>query len=51
MLGISVDSKFSHKAWAKGFGEITYPLLADFHPKGEVARSYRLWLEDAGITD
>ena len=51
MLGISVDSKFCHKAWAKSFGEIAYPLLADFHPKGEVAKSYGLWLDNAGITD
>jgi alkyl hydroperoxide reductase subunit AhpC len=26
-------------------------LLTDFHPKGEVARKYGLWLEDAGISD
>lgn len=51
VLGISVDSKYCHKAWANGFGGISYPLLSDFNPKGEVARSYGLWLEDAGITD
>ena len=51
MLGVSVDSKFSHKAWADSFGGIDFPLLADFHPKGAVARSYGLMLEDAGITD
>lgn len=26
-------------------------MLADFHPKGEVARAYGVWLEEAGITD
>ena len=51
MLGVSVDSKFSHKAWAAGFAGINYPLLADFHPKGEVCKAYGLWLEDAGIGD
>lgn len=51
MLGISVDSKFCHKAWAKSFGGIKFPLLADFHPKGGVAQAYGLWLEDKGITD
>ena len=51
MLGISVDSKYCHKAWAETFDGIQFPLLADFHPKGEVAKSYGLWLEDAGITD
>jgi len=51
VLGISVDSKFCHKAWAETFGGIDFPLLADFHPKGAVAKSYGLWLEDKGITD
>lgn len=51
VLGISVDSKFSHKAWSQGFAGINYPLLADFHPKGEVCRAYGLWLEEAGIGD
>src|SRR5437868_4580328 len=35
ILGISVDSAWTHLAFAKKLG-ITYPLLADFHPKGEV---------------
>ena len=46
-----MDSKFSHKAWAAGFAGINYPLLADFHPKGEVCKAFGLWLEDAGIGD
>jgi alkyl hydroperoxide reductase subunit AhpC len=51
VLGISVDSRFCHKAWAEGFQGIRFPLLADFHPKGAVAESYGLWLADKGITD
>ena len=51
MLGVSVDSKYCHKAWAETFGGIQFPLLADFHPKGGVAAAYGLWLEEAGITD
>ncbi len=51
VLGVSVDSKFSHKAWANGFGGIKFPLLADFHPKGEVAKAYGLWLDEPGISD
>jgi len=51
VLGMSVDSKFSHKGWAAGFSGIKFPLLADFHPKGAVAKEYGLWLEDAGISD
>ena len=48
---MSVDSKFCHKAWASSFSGITFPLLADFHPKGDVAKAYGLWLEDMGISD
>ena len=51
MLGLSVDSKFSHKGWAKTFNGIRFPLLSDFHPKGAVAREFGLWLDDAGISD
>ncbi|MEZ5977675.1 MAG: redoxin domain-containing protein [Planctomycetota bacterium] len=51
VLGVSVDSKYCHKAWADSFGKIEYPLLADFHPKGAMAKTYGAWLEDAGITD
>jgi len=49
VLGISVDSVWAHKAFAKQLG-LGYPLLADFHPKGETARMYGLYLEDKGIT-
>lgn len=50
-MGISVDSKFSHDNWANSLGGISFPLLADFHPKGAVASLYGLYLEDNGITD
>jgi peroxiredoxin len=48
VLGISVDSLWAHKAFAAENG-IPYPLLADFHPKGDVARKYGVFLEDKGI--
>jgi len=50
-LGISVDSIYCHANWARDLGGVSFPLLADFNPKGAVARSYGLYLEDAGITD
>ncbi len=50
MLGISVDSVHSHRAFADELGGITFPLLADFHPKGEVAKLYGLWREDKGLS-
>jgi len=49
VLGLSVDSVWSHKAYAEKMG-IRYPLLADFHPRGAVAANYGAYLEDKGIT-
>ena len=51
VLGVSVDSIFCHANWAQSLGGISFPLLADFHPKGQMAKTYGLYLEDAGITD
>ena len=49
LLGISVDSKWAHLAFAKQMG-LKYPLLADFNPRGDVASKYGLYLADKGIT-
>jgi peroxiredoxin len=49
VLGISVDSAWAHMAFAKQMG-LTYPLLADFQPRGAVASLYGLYLADKGIT-
>lgn len=52
VVGISVDSVPSHVAFAKSLGGIErYPLLADFHPKGEVSKKYGVWKEDKGICE
>jgi len=48
VLGVSVDSLWSHRAFAEKLG-ISYPLLSDFHPKGEVAKKYGVYLEDRGM--
>lgn len=50
VVGISVDSIYSHGAWAAARG-ITIPLLADFHPKGEVARRYQVWRDPDGFSE
>lgn len=50
LIGVSVDSIYSHGAWAAARG-ISFPLLADFHPKGEVARRYGVWREQDGFSD
>jgi peroxiredoxin len=47
MYGISVDSAYAHKAFQEQLG-IRIPLLSDFHPKGEVIRSYGFYAEDWG---
>jgi peroxiredoxin len=49
VLGVSVDSVWTHLAYAKHLG-LKYPLLADFHPKGAMADAYGLYLADKGIT-
>jgi peroxiredoxin len=49
VLGISVDSLWTHKAFAAAQG-ISYPLVADFHPKGAVAEKYGVYLADKGIS-
>ena len=48
VLGVSIDSKHSHKNWAESLGGVTFPLLQDFHPKGAMAISYGNYLEDKG---
>jgi peroxiredoxin len=50
LLGLSVDSSFAHKAFQRHLG-IEFPLLADFHPKGEVARAYGVYVEERGHTE
>jgi peroxiredoxin len=50
VLGISVDSVYSHQAFAEQLGGLDYPLLADFHPKGQVAQAFGLWREDKGYS-
>ncbi len=47
LVGISVDSAACHAAFREKLG-LTFPLLADFHPKGQVCEAYGAWLEDWG---
>jgi peroxiredoxin len=50
ILAVSVDSVYSHGAWAAVRG-IEFPLLSDFHPKGEVAKRYSVWREQDGFSE
>ena len=49
VLGVSIDSKHSHKKWAESLGGVSFPLLQDFHPKGSVATAYGTYLENKGF--
>lgn len=44
LVGISVDSSFSHQAFRNHLN-LTMPLLSDFKPKGEVSRAYGAWID------
>jgi glutaredoxin len=46
VLGLSVDSVPSLKAWAESLGGIIYPLLSDFYPHGKVAKKYGVLRKD-----
>ena len=47
LLGISVDSKWSHLAFSQ-HQKLHFPLLADFEPKGKVAKMYGVYDEKEG---
>jgi peroxiredoxin len=44
LLGISSDHVYSHDAFAHD-ERLQFPLLADFLPRGQVARQYGVWRE------
>jgi peroxiredoxin len=50
LLGISVDGVWCHRAFAKD-RNLHFPLLADFEPKGEVSRTYRVYRNQDGTSE
>jgi len=50
LIGVSVDSKASLRAWAEQEG-YDFTLLADFWPHGAVAREYGVFLEEKGFAN
>ncbi|MES2286797.1 MAG: redoxin domain-containing protein [Bacteroidota bacterium] len=48
LVGISVDSKWSHLAFSES-RKLHFPLLADFEPKGQVAKLYGVYDEKEGL--
>jgi peroxiredoxin (alkyl hydroperoxide reductase subunit C) len=53
VLGVSVDSEFSHLAWIQterklgGVGDLNYPLVSDI--KKEISTAYNVLDPDAGV--
>ena len=50
MVGVSVDGVWCHRAFAEN-RHLHFPLLADFEPKGAVARMYGAYRPADGITE
>src|SRR4030081_3220379 len=50
VIGISVDGVWCHMAFAKN-NKLQFPLLADFEPKGEVARQYGVYRQQDGTSE
>jgi peroxiredoxin len=50
VLGISVDGVWCHEAFANN-RRLHFPLLADFEPKGGVAKQYRAYREGEGVCE
>jgi peroxiredoxin len=50
LLGISVDGVWCHEAYAQ-HRKLHFPLLADFHPKGDVAKKYGAYREAEGLCE
>jgi peroxiredoxin len=50
LFGVSVDSKWCHAAFAEN-RRLRFPLLADFEPKGAVARRYGAYREEDGTSE
>ncbi|HEV2236824.1 MAG TPA: redoxin domain-containing protein [Ktedonobacterales bacterium] len=49
LLGISTDHVYSHEAFARE-AQLHFPLLADFRPRGHVARQYGVWREALSVS-
>jgi len=50
LIGISVDGAWCHAAFAQD-RKLHFPLLADFEPKGEVARRYGVYRDGDGTSE
>jgi peroxiredoxin len=51
VLGISTDQVPTNEAWAKSLGGLSYPLLSDHWPHGQVAALYGVLRGESGICE
>lgn len=51
VLGVSIDAQPSKTAWAKTLGPISFDLLSDSYPHGEVAQKYGVFRDTDGISE
>jgi peroxiredoxin len=51
VLGISIDPQPAKTAWAQTLGTISFDLLSDFHPHGEVAQQYGVFRPKEGFSE
>src|SRR5580693_10230340 len=49
LLTVSVDSMFTHRAWADA-EKFEFGLLSDFWPHGDVAKAYGVFNDERGIS-
>lgn len=49
-FGVSVDAHPSKGVWAKSIALKNLKILADFNPKGELAKELGIYIEEAGIS-
>ena len=46
ILGISCDAQPTQTAYSTSLGNLPYPVLSDFHPKGQISKEYEIYNED-----
>jgi alkyl hydroperoxide reductase subunit AhpC len=51
VLAISCDPIAAKQAWGKALGGISFPLVSDFWPHGQVASAYGVFNPELGRSD
>ncbi len=51
VLGVSTDPQPAKAAWAKTLGPVSFDMLSDFHPHGEVAQKYGVFRPVEGFSE